>query len=124
MARVFLDTNFYIDLIERSQEKWVWLRSELLFVSPLSVHILFYTSKRKVPDLKIDKLQQEFGVVPLTEDILYNAMVGPTSDLEDNIQLHSAIMADCDIFLTNDKQLLQMKFFGKTQILPEIPNFS
>lgn len=121
MAKVFLDTNIYIDLIERAQEKWEGLRANLLYISPLSTHILFYTSKRNVPDPEVDELQKQFGIIPLTEGIFYNAMIGPTSDLEDNIQLHSAVETECDIFLTNDKQLLKMKFFGKTQILPEIP---
>lgn len=44
-------------------------------------------------------------------------MEGPTKDLEDNIQLHSAAEAESDIFLTADKKLVDMKFFGKTQII-------
>lgn len=59
MARVFLDTNIYIDAVHRD----------------------------------------------------------PTSDLEDNIQLHSAAEADCDYFLTSDKKLLAMIYFGKTKIV-------
>lgn len=116
MARVFLDTNLYIDVIKRAKEKWESLRADFLFISPLSTHILFYTSKLKVPDKEVDKLHEEFAIVPLTTDILNKALHGPTNDLEDNIQLHSAAEADCDIFLTNDAKLLKMKFFGKTEI--------
>lgn len=32
-------------------------------------------------------------------------------------QLHSAAEAECDYFLTSDKKLLAMKFFGKTRIV-------
>lgn len=116
MARVFLDTNLYIDVIKRAKEKWEHLRANLLFISPLSTHILFYTTKLKVPDQEIDKLQEQFGIVPLTKSVLGKALKGPTSDLEDNIQLHSAAEADCDFFLTSDEKLSKMKFFGKTQI--------
>mgnify|MGYP001579995538 CR=1 FL=1 len=116
MARVFLDTNLYIDVIKRAKEKWEHLRASLLFISHLSTHILFYTTKLKVPDQEVDKLQEQFGIIPLTEGVLDKALTGPTSDLEDNIQLHSAAEADCDVFLTEDRKLLDMKFFGKVKI--------
>lgn len=120
MARVFLDTNLYIDVIKRAKGKWKHLRADLLFISPLSTHILFYTSKLKVPDQEVDTLQEQFGTVPLTKEVLDRALEGPTEDLEDNIQLHSAAEAQCDLFLTEDKELLNMKFFGKTKIASTI----
>lgn len=121
MARVFLDTNFYIDVTKRAKEKWESLTEHLLFISPLSTHILFYTRKLKVPDWDVNQLQDAFGIVPFTEEVLKKALIGPTSDLEDNIQLHSATEVNCDLFITKDRKLLNMKFFGKTQILPELP---
>ncbi len=120
MARVFLDSNIYIDATKRAKEKWLALKEHLLFISPLSTHILFYVRKLKVPDSEVNKLQKQFGIVPLTQEVLDKALQGPTRDLEDNIQLHSAAEADCDIFLTEDKTLLKMKFFGKVKLLPTI----
>jgi len=120
MGRVFLDTNFYIDITKRAREKWKSIRGNLLFISPLSTHILFYTRKLKVPDQEINKLQEQFGIVPLTKYILDKALQGPTTDLEDNIQLHSAAEAECNLFLTEDKKLLALKFFGKTQVANSI----
>lgn len=120
MARVFLDTNFYIDVTKRAKAKWNLLRGNLLFISPLSVHILFYARKLKVPDQDVDELQKQFGIVPLSKEILDNALEGPTADLEDNIQLHSAAEAECDLFLTQDKKLLVLKFFGKTRLVDKI----
>ncbi len=120
MARVFLDTNLYIDVVKRAKEKWEHLRANLLFISPLSTHILFYASKLSVPDQEVDKLHEQFAIVPLTKIILGKALEGPTDDLEDNIQLHSAAEADCEVFLTSDQQLLKLKFFGKTEIKSEI----
>lgn len=116
MVRIFLDTNQYIDLTKRAKEKWKSLGDNLLFISPLSTHILFYARKLKVPDTEVNKLQEEFGIVPLTKYILDKALAGPTDDLEDNIQLHSAAEADCDVFLTADSKLLKLKFFGKTEV--------
>jgi predicted nucleic acid-binding protein len=118
MARIFLDTNLYIDVVKRAKEKWEGLRTEFLFISPLSIHVLFYIAKLKVPSREINELQEQFGVVPLNEAILAKALQGPTEDLENNIQLHSAAEAECDLFLTSDQKLLKMKFFGKTHILP------
>lgn len=120
MGRVFLDTNFYIDITKRAREKWKSLRGNLLFISPLSAHILFYTRKLKVPNQEVALLQEQFGIVPLTKYILDKALEGPTADLEDNIQLHSAAEAECDLFLTEDKKLLGLKFFGKTQIVSSV----
>lgn len=120
MARVFLDTNFYIDTTKRAKERWQSLRENLLFISPLSTHILFYTRKLKVPDREVNELQEQFGIVPFTKHILDKALEGPTADLEDNIQLHSAAEAECDAFLTSDKKLLKLKFFGKTSISSNI----
>lgn len=120
MARVFLDTNLYIDVIKRAKEKLESLRSHLLFISPLSTHILFYVYKSKVPDQEINDMQEQLGIVPLTKYILNKALEGPTAGLEDNIQLHSAAEAECDFFLTSDKKLLNMKFFGKTQVVKNI----
>lgn len=120
MARVFLDTNLYIDVAKRAKEKWMSLESHLLFISPLSTHILFYARKIKGPDQEINELQEQIGIVPFTKHILDKALIGPTTDLEDNVQLHSAAEAECDFFLTNDKKLLALKFFGKTRILTDL----
>lgn len=117
MARVFLDTNLYIDITKRAKEKLESLRGHLLFISPLSAHILFYTYKLKVPDREVNDIQKQLGTIPLTKDILTKALEGPTADLEDNIQLHSGAEAECDIFLTEDKKTLDLKFFGKTRIV-------
>lgn len=116
MARIFLDANFYIDVTYRSKEKWKQLEGNLLFISPLSTHILFYTQKIKVPNEAFNELKDQFGIVPLTKFVIDKALLGPTRDLEDNIQLHSAAEAECDIFLTEDQKLLDMKFFGKVKI--------
>jgi len=120
MERVFLDTNIYIDVVKRAKEKWKHLRSDLLFISPLSTHILFYTYKLKVPNPEVDELHEQFSAVPLSKYIINKALEGPTKDLEDNIQLHSAAEAECDFFLTEDKKLLNMKFFGKVRIVPKL----
>ena len=121
MAKVFLDTNKVIDLAQRKPE----IRNELdgyqVYLSPLSIHILFYANKTKVPDGKISQFKKEFQIIDLTDEILEMSLNGPINDLEDNIQLHSAAKADCDYFLTNDKKLLKTGYFGKTKICSSLP---
>lgn len=119
MAKVFLDTNYFIGLVNRTPETdSAVIDNNETFISPLSCHILFYVNKIDVPDEAMNSFINDFNLVILTERILKKALDGPTSDLEDNVQLHSAAEADCDLFLTNDQALLKMRFFGKTEILP------
>lgn len=120
MANIFLDTNKVIDLIIRKPEIGLTFLDHHLFYSPLSAHILFYAEKLKVPATKANKALSKLGCVTLESKIIKRALLGPTNDLEDNIQLHSATEADCDLFLTHDKKLLKMGYFGKTKIVSTI----
>lgn len=121
MAKVFLDTNYFIGLVNRAPE----VDTEILdahkgFISSLSCHILFYVNKIKVPDEKMNSFISDFNLINLGQDILDKALEGPTDDLEDNIQLHSATEAEADFFLTSDRKLLKLKFFGKVEVKSEL----
>lgn len=122
MARVFLDTNILIDITRSRGDKNLpqLLDQHTAFISPLSVHILFYSYKTRVPDAIARDTVNQLGIVDLTKTILDKSLEGPTADLEDNIQLHSAVEADCDYFLTNDQKLLSLGYFGKTKISDHI----
>jgi predicted nucleic acid-binding protein len=117
MANLFLDTNIVIDLLERQpkfdQDK---LEKHEVFISPLSLPILAYLHKYKVPNPKLDQALEQFHLVSLDTAIMAKASQGPTTDLEDNIQLHSARQAKCHYFLTTDKALLKLARFGKIKI--------
>lgn len=121
MARVFLDANIFIDLIEKRKTiDRKQLTIHTLYLSPLSVHILTYLYKYRIPDERLANIDRFFKLVPFNSGLTIKALSGPTSDFEDNIQLNSAAEADCDFFLTSDRKILDLKFFGKVQILPEI----
>lgn len=121
MAKVFLDANIVIDLIEERKDiNWKQLENHNLFITPLSIHILTYLYKYQIPEKKLLDLQEQIALVPLDKLIFDKALLGPTKDFEDNVQLHSAADAECDLFLTEDKKLLTLKFFGKTQIATTI----
>ncbi len=118
MAKVFLDANYFIGLVNRAPEVYVEeLDNHKTFVSILSCHILFYVNKIKVPDIEVNSFIKDFNTIDLDRGILDKALVGPTTDFEDNVQLHSAAQAECDFFLTEDKKLLGLKFFGKTKLI-------
>lgn len=125
MAKVFLDANYFIGLANKAPE----VDTEILdkheaFITTLSCHILFYINKINVPDAKMNAFINDFNLIDFNQNILHKALINPTEDLEDNIQLHSAAEADCDIFLTSDAKLLKLKFFGKVKIVDNLYNKS
>lgn len=117
MVKVFLDTNVFIDAVHRKPEVNEEFINHDIYYSHLSTHILFYAQKLNVPYQNVQIILEKFQGVDLTSSIIENALVGPTSDMEDNIQLHSAAEAECDYFLTSDKKLLAMTYFGKTKMV-------
>ncbi len=118
MARVFLDTNIFIDSVKRRPEKEILrsLMGHTLIISPISIAIYCYLYNIKIPNRELSIQLAEFQVVNLSQETSDKALQGPTSDFEDNVQLYSAAEVDCDLFLTNDQKLLKMKYFGKTKI--------
>jgi len=119
MAQIFLDSNFVIETIglRKSEKESQNLKGHNAYVSPLTIHIICYVFKINVPSSVITNFVNQVHIVGITQKLLDLALLGPTKDLEDNIQLHSAAEAECDYFLTNDKNLLKIKFFGKTKIV-------
>lgn len=121
MAKVFLDANVFIDLVEKRKPlDRTKLYTHSLYLSPLSIHILTYLYKYKIPDERLANINRFFHLVPFGLELTIKALGGPTADLEDNIQLHSAAEAECDFLLTADAKLLGLKFFGKTKLMPEL----
>ena len=121
MAKVFLDTNALIDFVEqRANFDETQLSGHELFISPLSIHILSYLYKYSVPEKKLGNINEIFNLIPLDTPITTKSLSGPTKDFEDNVQLHSASETECDIFLTSDRKLLDLKFFGKMQIIKKL----
>ncbi len=121
MAKIFLDANFFIDLLEKRKylDRKQFFAHEL-YISPVSIHIYTYIYKIKIPNQKLQDTLENFNIIPIEESEIKSSLSGPTSDFEDNLQLHSAVDGECDYFLTNDKSLLSMLFFGKIQIKESI----
>lgn len=121
MGNVFLDANIFIDLVEKRKPiDRKLLYTHTLHLSPLSIHILSYLYKYQIPDERLTNVDKFFKLIPIDAGLTIKALGGPTTDFEDNIQLHSAAETECDFFLTSDRKLLNMKFFGKTRILENL----
>lgn len=121
MAKIFLDTNFFIDLVEMRKEiDPEVFKDHHLFISVLSVHILCYIFKKNIPAKKLGALLEYFNMIASDASLVQKSLIGPTKDFEDNLQLHSAAKEDCEFFLTNDKQILKLEFFGKVRIVSKM----
>lgn len=122
MAQIFLDSNFVIETIglRKSEKESQNLKGHNAYLSPLTIHIICYIFKINVPSGTITDFVDQVHLIDVSSKLVDLALSGPTNDFEDNIQLHSAAKAECDYFLTNDKNLLKMKFFGKTKIADQI----
>lgn len=120
MAAIFLDANPVFDIFNQRNPLTLDVKAHTYYISILTIHILAYVNKLSTPNSNLNQLHKYFTLIPLTEALLKKATLGPTADLEDNIQLHSASIANCDQFLTNDKNLLKLGYFGQTQIIKAI----
>lgn len=121
MVKVYLDANFFIDIFGRKVKSLpLSTLTNFYYTSVLTYHIFSYISKCKIPNEEMSSSLKIISTIPLNDSLFKYSLTGPTNDLEDNIQLHSAVEANCDIFLTNDKKLLKMVYFGKTKIVSTI----
>ena len=130
MKKIFLDTNILIDLIvERQphlttlQETLPYLNPSQIYLSTLSIHIIYYVLKIK-KDSKLDKRVQtvcsKINLVPLTPSITLQAINTYLTDFEDTLQYYSALDQDCDYILARnirDFNKLKKQISSDTQIV-------
>lgn len=104
MVRVYLDVNILIDIFgKREPKREKVLEDNKVAISVLSVHILAYVLKWKIPNRRMKKFVKSVELIDFDARLVNDAVFGPTDDFEDNIQLHSAAVANCDVFLTQTK---------------------
>lgn len=114
MKKLFLDTNILIDIMTGRDAKTISLKEILpymhhsqIYLSSLSIHIAFYSLKIK-PESPIHKkildISKLINIVPLSKDIIDDALNNFTVDFEDTLQYYSALDQNCDYILTRDKK--------------------
>lgn len=113
MKRVFLDTNFLMDYLERQQYKPVCeellekgaLKKIKFYISFLSVANFAYINRKKEKDklyTGIKILCSLFKVLPNNKEHLFKAMKLNAGDFEDAIQYEVAISNKCDCIITRN----------------------
>jgi predicted nucleic acid-binding protein len=112
VRKFFLDTNILIDFLTNRPEKTVNLQEILpymnksqIYLSSLSIHIVFYILKIKKGSevhSKIEEYIELINLTPLDLDIVSLGVQNFTTDFEDTLQYYSAISAGCDYILTRD----------------------
>lgn len=114
MKKLFLDTNILIDIMTGRDAKTISLKEILpymhhsqIYLSSLSILIAFYSLKIK-PESPIHKkildISKLINIVPLSKDIIDDALNNFTVDFEDTLQYYSALDQSCDYILTRDKK--------------------
>lgn len=125
MAKLFLDANCLIDLIENRDDTLAQhLVDHQLVISVLSIHILCYIGKYVMPSDLLHQALSYFTIVSMNQELTTKSLQGPTPDFEDNLQLHSALLAQCDYFVSSDKALLKNKSCHLVPLLAptQLPN--
>jgi predicted nucleic acid-binding protein len=121
MEKVFLDTNCFIDILEKRDLTLIdFVGHYSLYISAISIGTWAYIFKHRVPNSKFDLILATFNIESTILNLIERSFVGPTSDYEDNVQLHSATNSGCSIFMTRDKRLQKLRnFFGVKILSPQ-----
>ncbi len=124
--RAFLDTNILVDFLEAGRPSssastliWEAARNHRLevFVTTQSILDMFYI----VSDTQKDReaiyqfiywMVHHINVEYLSSFDIINAIKSPHADFEDNAQISYAEMKGCDVFVTNDRKILNRTDLG------------
>ena len=113
MKKVFLDTNFLMDLLERAEYKMICSQIIMtgsrknikFYVSFLSVANFAYLNRKKEKNVLYQALRYIFDifrVLPNTVKDLEEAIALESKDYEDALQYATAISAGCDCIITRN----------------------
>jgi predicted nucleic acid-binding protein len=113
--KVFVDTNVLLDVLARREPFYsdaarIWSLAERgrieALVSVISFNNVYYVvrraSNRKSAERSLRLMRGIFTPVPLSVQILNQAIDAGYADFEDAIQFHSAIHAAADCLITRD----------------------
>ena len=137
MQRIFLDANICLDLLDSTRvnaKKTIeWYIKNLdnkeysfYFSGDFITTFYYILSERKEIDKQkvvsaIKSLSKEIKPIFITKQDYLNAIDdfnnNKFNDFEDLIILNSALNNNCNIFVTNDANLLKLKKFNKVTII-------
>jgi len=136
-VKVFLDANICLDLLDTRRKtssrsvKWYLNNKDRedveFYFSSDFITTFFYIltqKKKQTPKIAIDAidmLSNEITALYLDNEDYINAKYdfedGIIDDFEDLFVLNSAVRTGCELFLTNDRELLKMGKFKKMKIM-------
>ena len=137
MQKIFLDANICLDLLDstraNAKNTIEWYIKNLdnkeysfYFSGDFITTFYYILSERKKIDKQkvvsaIDSLAKEIKPIFITKQDYLNAIDDfnkkKFNDFEDLIILNSALNNNCNIFVTNDANLLKLKKFNKLDII-------
>lgn len=115
MKKIFLDTNFIVDLILRDEYKPLCikflsegdLKGRIFFISFLSVANFAYIA-RKLPQDELYKnlkiITEAFRIIGHNKEQLENAINLKATDFEDALQYQCAKQERCECIITRNKK--------------------
>jgi len=115
--KIFLDTNVILDVLTKRENFYINSAKVLTFVtekivsgyiSAITINNIYYIL-RKLKDKEtaknfIAEILEYFEVIPLTKDILSQAIKINIPDFEDGIQFFSALDSRCDFLITRNNK--------------------
>jgi predicted nucleic acid-binding protein len=110
---IFLDVNVFIDVLSAREGyeagasiiESISEGKESGCLSALTIPIVWYVmgeSKESIKDIKA--LIKHFKIIPLNSQMIEVSFASEMNDLEDAIQLNSAIRGKCDTLITRNKK--------------------
>jgi predicted nucleic acid-binding protein len=113
--RVFVDTNVLLDVLARREPFYadaarIWSLAERgkieALISAISYNNTYYVvrraSNRRSAEKGLRLIRNVFTPVPLTIQVLNQAMDAGFEDIEDALQFYSALHAEADCLITRD----------------------
>ena len=111
--KIFVDTNVFLDIVLRRGDyddslaifKAVKNRVYEGVVADISLANIAYISRKVDVDIRayLSAIEQSFSVQGAGNTIIQDALLLANDDIEDNIQYHIALYAECDCIVSNDK---------------------
>ena len=113
MKRIFLDTNFLMDYVEREEYKPQCIevlikgkeQKAKFYISFLSLANFAYINRKKEKEILYEALKRfvrMFNVLPNTKEHIQKAIALEAKDYEDAVQYATAVSAGCDCILTRN----------------------
>jgi len=117
---IILDANIILDYLlkRRNLDSLDFLETEILAITPTTLHIVYYfTEKNRTPFNIVKNYLNKFEILPFTQKTYNLAMeMADGKDFEDTLQIATALENKVEKFVTGDKNLAK-KYAGSIEFI-------